>query len=368
MAGHGQSGKSKIKIMSDLEKFFKGKKVLITGHTGFKGAWLTKILMMWGAEVSAISLEPHTSPNLFEVLELQKRISHHLVDVTDYEEIKKVFDFEKPEIVFHLAAQAIVKVSYDDPLRTYHVNTMGSANVLQAINTTKSVKSAVMITSDKAYENREWVYPYRETDRLGGIDPYSASKAAADIIDQSFIACFLNKEDSALVAIARAGNVVGGGDWSPNRLVPDVIRAIYEEKKAVVTRNPQAIRPWQFVLEPLSGYLLLSKLLFEGHKDLVTQWNFGPNDENFIPVIELIKRGITILDKGSYEIDENSNFHESRFLKLDISKAKTDLNWHPKLGIKETLEFTYNWYKNYYEKIESPITYTEKQIEDYFSR
>lgn len=354
--------------MSDLQTFFKGKKVLITGHTGFKGAWLTKILMMWGAKVSAISLDPHTEPNLFDVLKLKKGISHHIVDVCDYEAVKKVFDFEQPEIVFHLAAQAIVKASYDDPLRTYHVNTMGSANVLEAINTTKSVKSAVMITSDKAYENREWVYPYRETDRLGGIDPYSASKAAADIINQSFIACFLNKEDSPLVAIARAGNVIGGGDWSPNRLIPDVVRAIYEEKKPVITRNPQAIRPWQFVLEPLSGYLLLAKLLFEGNKAFVSQWNFGPNDENFIPVIELIKRGTDILGKGSYEIDENSGFHESRFLKLDISKAKTDLNWHPRLGVKETLEFTYNWYKNYYEKIEDPIEYTEKQIEDFFNR
>lgn len=352
--------------MSDFEKFFKDKKVLITGHTGFKGAWLTKILLMWGAKVSAISLEPHTDPNLFDVLKLKDHIHHYIVDVCDYDEVKKVFDKEEPEIVFHLAAQAIVKVSYDDPLRTYHVNTMGSANILQAINTTKSVKSAVMITSDKAYENKEWVYPYRETDRLGGIDPYSASKAAADIIDQSFIACFLNKEDSALVAIARAGNVVGGGDWSPNRLIPDVIRAIYEEKKAVVTRNPQAIRPWQFVLEPLSGYLLLAKLLFEGNKRCVSQWNFGPNDENFIPVIELIKGGIEILGKGSYEIDENSDFHESRFLKLDISKAKTDINWHPKLGIKETLEYTYLWYKNYYEKIESPIKFTEDQIEKFF--
>ncbi len=354
--------------MTDLQKFFKGKKVLVTGHTGFKGAWLTKILLMWGAKVSAISLEPHTDPNLFEVLKLEKEIKHYLVDVTDYEKVKEVFATENPEIVFHLAAQAIVKVSYDDPLRTYHVNTMGSANVLQAVNTTPSVKSAVMITSDKAYENKEWVYPYRETDRLGGIDPYSASKAAADIINQSFIASFLNKEDSALVAIARAGNVIGGGDWSPNRLIPDVVRAVYEDKKAVITRNPQSIRPWQFVLEPLSGYLLLSKVLFEGNKAFVTQWNFGPNDENFIPVIELIKRGIDILKIGSYEIDENSGFHESRFLKLDISKAKTDLNWHPRIGVKETLEFTYNWYKNYYEKLSSPIEFTEKQIEDFFNR
>lgn len=363
----GCLGKVKIK-MNELETFFKGKKVLITGHTGFKGAWLTKILTMWGAKISAISLAPHTDPNLFDVLKLKDNIHHYLMDVTNYEEVKKIFDKEQPEIVIHLAAQAIVKVSYDDPLRTYFVNIIGSANILQAVNNCKSVKSAVMITSDKAYENKEWVYPYRETDRLGGIDPYSASKAAADIVNQSFIASFLNKKDSPLVAITRAGNVIGGGDWSPNRLIPDVVRAIYEDKKAVVTRNPQSIRPWQYVLEPLSGYLLLAKLLYEGNKAFVTSWNFGPNDENFIPVIELIKRGIDILGKGSYEIDENSNFHESNFLKLDISKAKTDLNWHPKLGIKETLEFTYNWYKNYYEKLESPVKYTEQQIDEYFSR
>ncbi len=354
--------------MSDLEIFFKGKKVLVTGHTGFKGAWITKILTMWGADVSAISLEPYTTPSLFEVLNLSKHIKHYIVDICNYEKVKEIFSKDQPEIVIHLAAQAIVKISYDDPLRTYYVNAIGSANILQAINTTPSVKSAVMITSDKAYENKEWVYPYRETDRLGGRDPYSASKAAADIINQSFIASFLNKKDSALVAIARAGNVIGGGDWSPNRIIPDVVRAIYEENKAVVTRNPQAIRPWQFVLEPLSGYLLLAKLLYEGNKAFVTTWNFGPNDENFVPVIELIKRGIDILKKGSYEVDENSSFHESNFLKLDISKAKTELNWHPRLGIKETLEYTYDWYKNYYEKKESPIKYTEKQIIDFFNR
>lgn len=351
----------------NLSKFFKNKKVLITGHTGFKGAWLTEILTLWGAKVTGIALPPHTSPNLYSILKLDKKIQSNFVDIRDFDAVNEVFLKEKPEIVFHLAAQAIVKVSYEDPLRTYAANILGTAHILQAIRNTPSIRSAVIITSDKAYENVEWVYPYRETDRLGGRDPYSASKAAADIITQSFIKSFLNTKDSPLVAIARAGNVIGGGDWSSYRIVPDVIKAVYEQKAPVIVRNPNSIRPWQSVLEPLSGYLLLAQGLYEGDSSLVAPWNFGPNDENFVAVSELVERGIKILGKGSYKIKTDDKFHESGILKLDISKARSLLGWKPRLNVSDTLEDTFEWYKNYYEKKESPEVFTGRQIQEYFS-
>jgi CDP-glucose 4,6-dehydratase len=355
-------------MYSDLEKFFKGKKVLVTGHTGFKGAWLTEVLHLWGAHVTGISLEPNTEPNLFEVLKLKEKINNYFSDIRDQKKLHDIFAKEEPEIVFHLAAQAIVKVSYDEPLRTYETNVVGTANVLQTIRETKSIKSAVIITSDKVYENKEWVHPYREIDRLGGIDPYSASKAAADIIAQSFIKCFLSEPDSPLTAITRAGNVVGGGDWSPNRIVPDVVRAIHERNEILIMRSPASIRPWQFVLEPLSGYLLLAKKLYEGDKSLVTTWNFGPNDENFVPVKELVERGIKILEKGSYKIIPDESFHESGLLKLDISKSKSLLGWKPKLNLAQTLEYTFSWYRNFYDHIEPTDVFTDHQISEFFSK
>lgn len=340
----------------------------MTGHTGFKGGWLTEILTLWGAKVTGISLAPHTDPNLYTILKLDKKIQSNFVDIRDFDSVNKIFSKEKPEIVFHLAAQAIVKVSYEDPLRTYGTNVLGTAHILQAIRNTKSVRGAVIITSDKAYENVEWVYPYRETDRLGGQDPYSASKAAADIIGQSFIRSFLSSKDSPFVAIARAGNVIGGGDWSLYRIVPDVIRAVYEKKSPVVVRNPHSIRPWQLVLEPLSGYLLLAQRLYKGDSSLVTPWNFGPKDENFVPVSELVERGIKILGKGTYKVESKDKFHEAGILKLDISKARSLLGWKPRLNVNETLEYTFKWYKNYYEKKISPEEYTNLQIQEYFSK
>ncbi len=354
-------------MYENLGKFYKGKKVLVTGHTGFKGGWLAEVLSLWGAKVTGVSLEPNTDPNLFTVLKLGEKVNNYFADIRDQKRLRDIFAKESPEIVFHLAAQAIVKVSYEDPLRTYEANVIGSANILQTIRETKSVRAAAMITSDKVYENKEWVHPYREIDRLGGHDPYSASKAAADIIDQSFIKSFFTEEGDPFVGIARAGNVIGGGDWSPYRIVPDVVRAIYEKSEAVVVRNPGSIRPWQFVLEPLSGYLLLAKKLFEGDRSLATTWNFGPNSGNFVPVSELVETGVKILDKGSYKVVPDKSFHESTFLKLDISKAQDLLGWRPKLNIEQTLKYTYEWYKNYYEHIGSIIDFTDKQIEEFFS-
>jgi len=353
--------------MEGLSEFFKGKKVLVTGHTGFKGAWLAEVLSLWGAEVTGVSLDPHTEPNLFTILNLEKKINHNVADIRDQKKLHDVFEKAQPEIVFHLAAQAIVKLSYDEPLKTIETNVVGTANVLQTIRETKSIKSAVIITSDKVYRNDEHVYPYREIDYLGGVDPYSASKAAADIVAQSFIKCFLSEPDSPLVAITRAGNVIGGGDWSPNRIVADTVRAIHEKDEALIMRSPKSIRPWQFVLEPLSGYLLLAKKLFEGEKELVTTWNFGPNDENFVTVQELAEAAIGILEKGSYKIIPDTSFHESRLLKLDISKARSMLGWKPKLNLKETFDYTFGWYKNYYNKIEPSEVFTDHQILEFFN-
>ncbi len=354
-------------MVDDLAKFFKGKKVLVTGHTGFKGAWLTEILSFWGAKVSAISLPPHTKPNLFTILELNKKINSYFEDIRDLRKIKEILQKEKPEIVFHLAAQAIVKTSYEDPILTFSSNIIGSANILEAIRTTPSVKSVVMITSDKAYDNVEWVYPYRETDKLGGQDPYSASKAAADIVDQSMIKSFFNEKDSALVGIARAGNVIGGGDWSEYRIIPDIIRSIYVDEKPVILRSPHSIRPWQHVLEPLSGYLLLGKKLYEGDRSLVSEWNFGPNDGNFVTVSAILDKCVEILGRGSYEVEAHPQFYESKLLKLDISKARAHLGWKPRLDAHGTFNYTFEWYKNYYDKVISPIEFTDGQIEKFFS-
>lgn len=357
-----------MKNNQDMSNFFKGKNVLVTGHTGFKGAWLTEILTLWGANVTGVALKPHTQPNLFTILELEKKIKHYEVDIRNLDELKKVFSEVQPEIVFHLAAQAIVKVSFAEPLLTFETNVMGTANVLQSIRETSSVKSAVIITSDKVYENVEWVYPYREIDRLGGHDPYGASKAAADITIQSFIKSFFNTDSSPLVAITRAGNVIGGGDWSPYRIVPDIIRAVYDKNEPVTLRSPKSIRPWQCVLEPLSGYLLLAQKLFEGDRSLVSAWNFGPNDEHFIPVLEIVKRGMAILGKGEYRIEEDKTFHEFNLLKLDTSKSRSLLGWKPSLQINETMDYTFGWYKNYYEQNESVAEFTDKQIASFFSK
>ena len=354
-----------------MRKFYKNKKVLITGHTGFKGAWLTQILLNWGADVIGVSLEPATTPNLFSVFGVENKIKNYFLDIRNIDALKKIFADEKPEIVFHLAAQAIVRTSYDDPIDTISTNVIGTANVLDAIRETGLVKSAVIITTDKVYENKEWHHAYRENDPLGGYDPYSSSKAAADIITSSYIQSFSNPKDfgikhSTLVAIARAGNVIGGGDWAEYRLIPDIIRAVYHEGKDVEIRNPDSVRPWQHVLEPLSGYLVLGKELYEKRVDLSGAWNFGPNNESFVSVKSLVEGGKNILGKGGYKIIPDKSKHEASLLKLDINKAIALLDWKPKLNFQETLVLTFDWYKNYYEKTEDVVEFTNKQINNFF--
>jgi CDP-glucose 4,6-dehydratase len=356
----------------EMKGFYKNKKVLITGHTGFKGAWLTQILLNWGANVVGMSLAPNTEPNFFTILDLEKKTKNYFSDIRDLEATKKIFADEKPEIVFHLAAQPIVRTSYDDPLGTFSTNVMGTANVLEVCKETSSVTSVVIITTDKVYENKEWHYAYRENDPLGGHDPYSSSKAAADIVANSYIQSFFNPSDfgtkhHALVAIARAGNVIGGGDWAEYRLIPDVIKAVYHTDTHVEIRNPESIRPWQHVLEPLSGYLMLAQELYNKKKELSGAWNFGPNNDSFVSVRVLAEGAKEILGKGEYKINPDTTKHEATLLKLDINKAIALLGWKPTLTFKETLDLTFTWYKVYYEKTEDIVEYTNKQINSFFS-
>jgi CDP-glucose 4,6-dehydratase len=344
------------------ESFFSGKKVLITGHTGFKGSWLSHILLWMGADVAGYSLKPETKPNLFSVLKLKDRMENHFQDIRDYSEILSAIKEEKPEIIFHLAAQPLVRDSYGDPLYTYETNLMGTVNVLQAMKETGEVKAAVMITTDKVYENKETAKPYKEDDELGGYDPYSASKACCELAIRSYTRSFFNGQKT-LIASARAGNVIGGGDWSKDRLVPDMVRSIFEKEEHVVLRNPDAVRPWQHVLDPLNGYLMLAKGLEQGRKDLVGAWNFAPEDGNCISVEELVKK----MGKGAYRIERDHSKHEMTLLKLDASKAKSVLGWKPRLGIDKTLEWTFEWYRSYYSK-EDARQLADKQIEEFFGR
>lgn len=357
----------------DLIPFFRNKNVFISGYTGFKGSWLTKVLSGWGAKLTGIALSPASSPNLFEILKLKNNIKGYIGDIRDFDLVHQSMSNESPEIVIHLAAQAIVRDSYDDPLKTYSTNVMGMVNILESIRLTPSVKSVVLITTDKVYENKEWIYPYRENDPLGGYDPYSASKASADIVAQSYINSFFNlatfgSKHRTLIAIARAGNVIGGGDWSNNRLVPDIIRAIFEKKEPVILRSPNSIRPWEHVLEPLSGYLLLAKKMFEGDMSSTGPWNFGPNDDAFSTVEDLLKCGIKLIGSGSYKNEIEMNKHEATLLKLDTTKAKSLLNWHPRLSFEENLKYTFEWYKKYYEAKININDFTEKQIKNYFEK
>ncbi len=347
--------------------FFSGKKVLITGHTGFKGSWLTQILLNLGADVVGCALKPHTNPNLFEILELEKNVSNYYVDIRRYGDVKRVFEKEQPEIVFHLAAQPLVRSSYDDPLYTYETNVIGTANILQAIKETEGVKSAVIITTDKVYENKEWVWAYREIDELGGHDPYSTSKACAELVVRSYIRAFFNNED-VFVATARAGNVIGGGDWSKDRLVPDIVRTVFGGGKQICLRNPMSIRPWQHVLEPLIGYMLLAKRLYNGERNFVGAWNFAPDDESFITVEELTKKAIDVLGvECNCVVKKDNEKHETKILKLDASKAKTYLGWRPVINIDETIKWTFEWYKRYY-KGQDMIKFTNEQISMFFKK
>ncbi|SFN91736.1 CDP-glucose 4,6-dehydratase [Chitinophaga sp. YR627] len=324
---------------------YKGRKVLLTGHTGFKGSWMAIWLKELGAEVYGYSLEPYSSYDNFVRCNLQDEIGHKIGDVRDRDAMIAYFNAVQPEIVFHLAAQPLVIKSYEDPAGTFETNLMGVVNFFDAVRLTPSVKVALNITSDKCYDNKEWIWGYRETDPMGGKDPYSASKGCAELITSSYMHSFFQKEGAALVASARAGNVIGGGDWAENRIVPDFFRAI-SAKETLNVRNLYATRPWQHVLEPLSGYLTLAvKLLTEG-RQYCGGWNFGPDGMTNYSVKDLLDKVIDTHKAGAYVSTASPDqLHEAMLLKLDISKAVNFLKWKPVLTFEETVDFVVDGYK-----------------------
>lgn len=357
----------------NLSDFFKNKKVLITGHTGFKGSWLTQVMLYYGANVCGYSLKPNTDPNLFTTLGLKKDIEpeHHLADIRDIENLNLVVSSFKPDIIFHLAAQPLVRDSYDNPLSTYETNVMGTVNVLQAIRF-NNTKVGIVITTDKVYKESGKDVAHKEDDQLGGYDPYSNSKACSDLIVDSYIKSFFNPTDykqkhNTLIASARSGNVIGGGDWSKDRIIPDAIRAFFINNNDLVIRNPKAIRPWQHVLEPSYGYILLAMHLYNGEADKVGAWNFGPRDEDMLSVKNVIEMMISLLRKGKYVVkSEDDSKHEAASLKLDSAKARNKLNWKPQLNLEQAIKETISWYEEFYRHQADIKEFTINQIKNYF--
>jgi CDP-glucose 4,6-dehydratase len=343
---------------------FRGKRVFITGHTGFKGSWLSFILKEVGADVMGYALAPEPNGH-FERLNLAARMRHHVGDVRDAAALRNALQEFRPEYVFHLAAQPLVKRSYDDPVSTFSTNIMGSVNLLEAVRHCASVRSLVQITSDKCYENVEWVWGYRETDTLGGHDPYSASKAGAEIVFSAYQRSFFHSRPDLGAATTRAGNVIGGGDWAADRIVPDCIRAV-EAGKPIRLRSPTATRPWQHVLEPLSGYLHLAHLLHEQPGKFRGAWNFGPSTREVRTVHDVAKAIVAHLGKGSIEIDAATNHqHEASLLQLNCDKAHQLMGWYPRWSVDQTLAATAGWYGEVLggspaEKV------TRRQIHEYF--
>jgi len=328
-----------------FKNVFKKETVLVTGDTGFKGSWLAIWLLNLGANVIGYSLPPKTAKDNFELCGLSRKMTHIDGDVRKYDNVHTALSEHKPSIVFHLAAQALVLDSYNQPLYTHDTNIMGTANVLEAVRQEPSTKALVNVTSDKCYENREWVHSYRETDPLGGKDPYSASKAASEILTQSYMSSFFSNDDGAAIASARAGNAIGGGDWAENRIFPDCMRAL-TRGTPIVIRHPNAVRPWQHVLEPLSGYLKLASLLFADGTKFSGAWNFGPSMKNMITVKQLVEEVVNRWGHGSYVVANASNNHkEAGLLSLDISKAVNNLGWQPVLNLVDTVQLTIEEYK-----------------------
>lgn len=351
--------------MNSLD-FYSGKRVLVTGHTGFKGGWLTVWLKLLRAEVIGFSLPPATQPNLFTSVRIGEGIVSEFGDVRSFLAVKEVFSKFKPEVVIHNAAQALVRRSYRDPIGTYATNVMGTAHVLEAARHTDSVRSVVVVTSDKCYENHESARAYREEDALGGQDPYSSSKAAAELVTAAYRRSFFGSRNSAAVASVRAGNVIGGGDWSEDRLVPDIVRSI-SSGRPIIIRSPKSIRPWQHVLEPLGGYLLLGERLYETGSQYAGAWNFGPKRCDSITVEEIAGRVRSIWGKGEVCIEPDpAGPHEAKYLHLDSTKSFEFLGWSSRLSLTQALEWTVEWYRSFYDRgLISLRELTEHQIRTY---
>lgn len=352
--------------MSPPAGFWAGRSVLVTGHTGFKGAWLTLWLSRLGATVTGLSLEPQTEPSLF-ALAVRDCARNVFADIRDLDAVRRAVSATRPELVLHLAAQSLVRPSYADPVGTYATNVMGTVNLLQAVRETDSVSSVVVVTSDKAYENREWLWAYRENEAMGGRDPYSSSKGCAELVVGAFRDSFFKADPGRRVNVAsvRAGNVIGGGDWSADRLVPDIVRS-FSRGESVEIRNPHAIRPWQHVIEPLSGYLMLAQALGSGGGEgFADAWNFGPSDEDCRPVAEVVGRFAASWGRdASWHLSAGEHPHEASLLKVDSSKARTRLRWERRLGLAQALGWTAEWYRAFGDG-ESALDLTLAQIARY---
>ena len=337
--------------MKNFNNVYKGKRVLVTGHTGFKGSWLSIWLRELGAEVIGYSLEPYTEKDNFVLSHLSEKIVDIRGDIRDRKHLREIFDKYQPEIVFHLAAQPLVRLSYDIPVETYETNLMGTINILEEIRNCGNTKIGIMITTDKCYENKEQIWGYRENEAFGGYDPYSSSKGTCEIAIQSWRNSFFNPKDyekhGKSIASVRAGNVIGGGDWAKDRIVPDCIRAL-EEEKDIEIRSPKSIRPWEHVLEPLSGYLLLGQKMMEDPIKYCEGWNFGPNLDAIVNVWEVAEKIVKNYGKGNLkDISDPNALHEAKLLLLDITKSRFELEWKLILTIDESIELTIDWYKRY---------------------
>lgn len=342
--------------------FWRNKRVFLTGHTGFKGSWLSLWLAHMGAIVKGYALNPPTNPSLFEQANVAETIESQIGDIRDFETLKaSMFDFN-PDILIHMAAQPLVRLSYKEPLETYDTNVMGTAKVLEAARSCSNLKAIVNVTTDKCYENKEWIWGYREDEPMGGYDPYSSSKGCAELVTSAYRRSFMQEQGIGL-ASARAGNVIGGGDWADDRLIPDILRA-FEKNQPVVIRNPASTRPWQHVLEPLSGYLVLAQHLYQNPAAYAEGWNFGPGENDAKPVEWILNHMTKIWPNSYWELDGQAHPHEAGYLKLDISKAKSRLNWQPKWRLEHTLTTIVEWHQAWLSG-QDMQSYCLKEIADY---
>lgn len=351
------------------KEFWHKKRVLITGHTGFKGSWLCLLLNRLGSEVHGYALKAHTKPNLFKEAGIEKTINSTYGDIRDYANLLNVLSAFKPEIVIHMAAQSLVLESYKNPLETYSVNVMGTVTLLEAARKVHGIKAIVNVTSDKCYENREWIWGYRENEPMGGYDPYASSKGCSELVTSAYRSSFFNMNDynvhGVALGSARAGNVIGGGDWAENRLIPDFIRALSNGEEIKI-RNPRAVRPWQHVLEPLNGYLILAEKLYSRGIEYSSAWNFGPEDSDLKDVEWIAKTFCTLWgNEASYIHNTNPQPYEAGYLKLDCSKARTELGWAPKWDLNTALKSIVEWHKAFISK-SNMYSITLGQIESYY--
>jgi CDP-glucose 4,6-dehydratase len=358
-----------VTMFNELKQVYKGKNVLITGHTGFKGSWLLKILDLLGANIKGYALPPKTEIDLFNLIDGNSICDSVIGDLRDREKLTEVVTSFQPDFIFHLAAQPLVRLSYEQPSETFEINVVGTANLLDAVRQVEKKCNLVLITTDKVYHNNEWMYPYRENDRLGGYDPYSASKACSELVIDSYKNSFFNtnayETHKKAISVARAGNVIGGGDWSKDRLLPDIARALGSQQ-TIIIRNPASIRPWQHVLEPLIGYLLLGAKLDQDPIGFSQAYNFGPYADDALPVEKMVELAIGSWGNGAYETIVSPNQpHEAGLLKLDISKAISEISWKPKLNAEKAVMSTIEWYKTFFDNPGNIKEFTENQVRNF---